>query len=104
MHHSKSKFPYYQDASREAVSQIFAPGSRAALVSLAKIFRDADGVIGNAGPVPVTRARRDALPSKAAQVRGGIPRREQHGRSCRCCAPRAGRPRKPYNRAAAKAR
>lgn len=102
MHHPKSKFPNYQDVSREEASQIFAPHSGMALLSLAKIFRGQDGVIGNAGPIPVRRTRVGALPSKGAQVRGGIPRREQHGRGFRCCSPRAGRPRKPYNRAAEK--
>lgn len=68
------------------------------MVSLAKMFRGQDGVVGNDRPVVALRDRAGALPSKAAQVRGGIPRRLQHGRACSCCNPRQGRPRKPYRR------
>jgi hypothetical protein len=92
MHHNKSKFPAWQNASRREVSTLFAPYSPYCLMSLAKLFRGEDVVVGNSAPV---LARRDR-PGLAPRKRGG---RNLHGRGCSACNPRQGRPRKPYDRA-----
>lgn len=92
MHHSAEKFPYWQNATRPEVSTLFAPGSPYCLMSLAKLFRGEDRVVGNSAPVLALRAR----PSLAPRKRSG---RNLHGRGCSHCNPRQGRPRKPYSRA-----
>ena len=97
MHHNASKFPHWKNATRSEVSTLFVPFGPYCLMSLAKLFRGEDVVVGNSAPVLALRAR----PSLPPKKRGGW---NLHGKGCSHCNPRQGRPRKPYSRARSKVR
>lgn len=93
MRHDKSRFPRWRNASRDEVSQVFAPYSPYCLMSVAKLSRLCGYDLGNDRPVYVSRNKPNALPPKK---RSG---HDLHGRGCAACHPRHSRPRKPYKRA-----
>jgi len=92
MLHDKRSFPFWENATREEVSNLFAPGSPYCLMSVAKLSRLCGYNLANARPILASRNRRTLHPKK----RSG---RDLHGRSCAHCHPRHGRRRKPYSRA-----